>query len=79
MCDYCMRGKVIDDEYAEYEAKIVKITPLPAIDLSTGAIDTDADPPYFSLFISYDWGEGEKGSFPIKYCPMCGRDLTKEE
>ena len=73
-----MRGKVIDDEYAEYEAKIVKITPLPAIDLSTGEVDTTADPPYYSFFVSYDFDEEEIGSFPIKYCPMCGRDLSKE-
>ena len=78
MCDYCANGEIIGDEYAAYSAKIVKITPLPAIDLSTGEVDTTADPPYYSFFVSDDFDKGEIGSFPIKYCPMCGRDLSKE-
>ena len=63
------------DETGEYEAEIVKITPLPAIDLGTGRVCGTGKPPYFSLFVSYDFEEGEKASFPIIFCPMCGKRL----
>lgn len=76
-CEYCASRKTIEDEYGEFEGKIVKITPLPAIDLTTGETEPVANPPYYALFISYDWDEGEKGSFPIKFCPICGRDLVE--
>lgn len=76
MCKYC-NGEMcrIEDEYEEFEADIVHITPFPAIDLNTGKIVADAADPYYALFIYYYGDTGEKGSFPINFCPMCGERL----
>lgn len=79
MCDFCAgRGK-IEDEYGEWELDCVKIMPLPAINLTTGEKDETADPPYHALFLRYlddEEDKGEHGSFPIRFCPVCGRELN---
>ena len=80
-CDFCQGSGYIEDEYGEWKLQAVKLTPLPPIILS-GDIPyhrpPDADPPYWSLFLRYldeGCGKGERASFPINYCPVCGRDL----
>lgn len=80
MCEYCKNdfqipNKRIEDEYGEYEAAVVKLTPLPAIDLTTGEVAKHADPPYHAIFTYYMGEKGECGSFVVRYCPMCGRKL----
>ena len=77
-CKYCQKGTRLEDEYANYEAEVVKITPLPAIDLATGEKADTADPPYYAMFVYEDPDGGENASFPINFCPMCGRDLRSE-
>lgn len=77
-CDFCAGTGKIEDEYGEWELDCVKITPLPGIDLDTGEIDVSAEPPYHALFLRYlddEEDKGEQGSFPINFCPVCGRKL----
>lgn len=80
-CDFCQGSGYIEDEYGEWKLQAVKLMPLPPVILS-GDIPyhrhPDADPPYWSLFLRYldeGCGKGEHASFPINYCPVCGRDL----
>lgn len=77
-CAYCNGSSLIEDEYGAWLCRVTKITPLPEINLTTGEIADKADPPYWVLFLEEDTGEEfgfEQASFPIKYCPMCGRLL----
>ena len=77
-CAFSNGDEIIEDEYGEWKLECVGITPLPAIDLTTGEKAKTADPPYTALFLKYldsEYGQGEQGSFPIRYCPMCGRKL----
>ena len=70
MCDYCDengQNDAIEDEYGEYEMRVVKLTPLPAINLTTGEVDKYAEPPYYALFAYYMEEKCEQASFPIKY------------
>jgi len=66
------------DEYDSYEAQITPMIPFPAIDLTTGAVAKEADPPYFALFVGVDLDEKEDASFVINFCPMCGEKLKLE-
>ena len=79
-CEFCQGGGCIEDEYGEWKLEVVKIEPLPPIVLSgyPGIVPYHAEAPYWALFMKHleeDFTVGEKASFPIKYCPMCGRDL----
>ena len=81
MCDFCAGNGKIEDEYAEWELDCVEITPMPAIDLTTGERDENADPPYYAMFLRYlddEEDRSEHGSFPINFCPVCGRQLNKD-
>ena len=81
MCEFCAGIGKIEDEYGEWELDCVKITPLPGIDLTTGEKDSDAAPSYYALFLRYLDDEDDRrehGSFPINFCPVCGRLLNKE-
>ena len=79
-CDFCQENGYIEDEYGEWKLRAVKLTPLPPIILSgpPDLVPPEADPPYYAMFlcdIDKGAGKGEEASFPIKYCPMCGRSL----
>ena len=74
-CDFCNRKMPISDEYGEYELQCVKLIPLPSINLTTGEQEEIAADPYYSLFLYEECEPGERASFPIKYCPLCGRKL----
>lgn len=79
-CDFCQGDGYIEDEYGEWKLEDVTITPLPAIDLETGERDESAEPEYHALFLKYldeEYGKGEQGSFPINFCPVCGRQLNE--
>ena len=79
LCEYCnYKKKPIADEYDAYEAQITQITPMPAMNLTTGEQDVEAEPPYHSLFIYEYGGRYEVASFPIRYCPVCGKRLKEE-
>lgn len=77
MCEFCGASKPLEDEYDNYEAKIVRLIPLPPINLTTGKYENELELPYYALFIydQYDGRSGEIASIPIKYCPICGRRL----
>lgn len=78
LCDFCERGKRMESEEGEHDLKLVKLTPLPAINLTSGETADKAEPPYYAMFL-YDMDrEGEAATFPVKYCPMCGRKLVVE-
>ena len=79
-CDFCQGNSCIEDEYGEWKLEAVKIEPLPPIVLSgdPGIVPYQAEAPYWVLFMKYldeDFTAGEKASFPINFCPVCGRDL----
>lgn len=83
MCEFCHGEGFIEDEYGEWKLEAVKITPLPPIVLS-GLKDIlppyHAEAPYWALFMKYideDHTNVEKASFPISYCPVCGRKLEE--
>ena len=80
MCEFCEESKPLEDEYDNYEAKIVRLIPLPPINLTTGKYESELELPYYALFIydQYDGRSGEIASIPIKYCPICGRRLLTE-
>lgn len=78
MCEFCEANKPLEEEYNNYEAKIVRITPLPPLNLTTGKYEDELEGPYYALFVydAYDDDHhGEIASIPIKYCPICGRRL----
>lgn len=78
LCDFCERGKRMNSEEGEHDLRLVKLTPLPAINLTSGETAEKAEPPYYAMFL-YDMDrEGEAATFQVKYCPFCGRKLVGE-
>lgn len=76
LCDFCERHKLIDDEYGRYKIGCVKLIPLPAINLTTGEKSDPKRNVEYSMFVyESDDDNGYVGSFPIKFCPYCGRKL----
>lgn len=75
-CEYCTGKQKPIPTYTN-EVEMVKLIPLPAIDLCTGKMDDTADPPFCALRIeSFD---GEEDFIPVRHCPMCGRRLCADE
>lgn len=79
-CEFCQGDGCIEDEYGEWKLEAVKIEPLPPVVLSgdPGIVPYHDEAPYWALFMKYldeDFTAGEKASFPINFCPVCGRDL----
>lgn len=79
-CEFCQGSGCIEDEYGEWKLEKVTITPFPAIELNTGKRERVAAPPYHALFLKYleEDFECEQGSFPINFCPVCGRQLNED-
>lgn len=78
-CDFCQGDGCIEDEYGEWKLEAVTLTPLPAINLTTGEVEKTSDAPYHALFLKYLYEEhgSECGSFKINFCPVCGRQLNE--
>lgn len=79
-CEFCQGDGWIEDEYGEWKLEEVTLTPLPAINLTTREVEPASDEPYHALFLKYideEYGSGEHGSFPINFCPVCGRQLNE--
>ena len=79
-CEFCQGGGFIEDEYGYWKLQAVKLTPMIPVVLSghSDLVPPNADPPYYALFLRYldeGYDKGEHASFPIKFCPVCGRDL----
>ena len=79
-CSFCQGNGCIKDEYGEWMLEEVTVTPLPSINLTTGEVGKTADSPYHAMFLKYLYEEHgyEQGSFPINFCPVCGRQLNKD-
>lgn len=78
LCDFCERGKRMNSEEGEHDLKLVKLTPLPAVNLTSGEIETKPGKPYYAMFLYTPDETGEAATFPVKYCPVCGRKLVGE-
>ena len=78
LCDFCERSRPIDDDYGRYSLECVKLIPLPSINLTTVEKTEPKNKAEYAMFIYEDEDDGEVGSFPIKFCPLCGRKLTGE-
>lgn len=66
-CEFCQGDGCIEDEYGEWKLEAMKIVPVPP------------QSPYWTLFMKFldeDFTAGEKASFPINFCPVCGRNLN---
>lgn len=78
LCYFCERGKRVESEEGEHDLRLVKITPLPAINLTSGETAEKADPPYYAMFLHDPEYGDEAATFPVKFCPICGRKLVGE-
>ena len=78
LCDFCERRRPIDDDYGRYTMEFTKLIPLESINLTTGERTEPKRNVEYALFLYEDKDDGEVGSFPIKYCPLCGRKLDRE-
>lgn len=78
LCDFCERRRPIYDDYGRYSLECVKLIPLPSINLTTGEKTEPKNKAEYAMFMYEDENDGEVGSFPIKFCPLCGRKLTGE-
>ena len=74
LCDFCERRRPIDDYYGRYSLEFKRLIPFPSINLTTG----EQREIKYALFLYEDEDDGEVGSFPIKFCPLCGRKLDGE-
>lgn len=86
MCKYCdddyQRRVPLECEYDNlFTLTLTKCRPLPSINLTTGVVSDSAESPYWTLFLRDETEEfnGEQESYPIKYCPMCGRLLPTKD
>lgn len=75
-CEYCNSPyrRLTNDG----DSELVQLTPLPAINLSTGEIDSNAEPPYWAIYMKAFDGECEE-YIHVMYCPCCGRKLTIDD
>lgn len=78
LCDFCERGKRMNSEEGEHDLRLVKLTPLPAINLTTGEREEKAKPAYYAMFLHDPEYGDEAATFPVKFCPACGRKLVEE-
>ncbi len=65
----------IGGTYDSMEFKLVDIQPLPALNLTTGELECNADPPFCELFIYWPDETHEVEGLKLKYCPVCGERL----
>ena len=70
-CEHCANSKKIATDI-DGDIEIVKMIPLPAIDLMTGETEEKTDPPYWAMRLMLDGGEDFA---KIYFCPICGREL----
>ena len=78
LCDFCERHRPIEDDYGRYTMEFTKLIPLESINLTSGERTEPERKVEYALFLYEDKDDGEAGSFPIKYCPLCGRKLDGE-
>ena len=78
LCDFCERGKRMNSEEGEHDLRLVKLTPLPAINLTSGEIETKPEKPFYAMFLHDPEYGDEAATFQVKFCPICGRKLVTE-
>lgn len=85
-CPYChppykeIKTEFDDDSAYIRAVHVTQITPLPAINLTTGEKDSFADPPFHELMIVRKWVDEpwrEEDGLVIQFCPWCGRKLDE--
>lgn len=74
-CKYCLDGEPFAT-HIDGKAEIVKITPLPAIDLNTGEQEDTVEPPFAAIWVHSQ--DNCEDFVPIEFCPKCGRNLKEE-
>ena len=77
LCDFCERGKRMEGE-GGYRLMLVQLTPIPAINLTTGEKEEKARQPFYAMFLSDPDRTFEAEMFQVKFCPICGRKLVGE-
>ena len=75
LCDFCERHRPIEDDYGRFTMEFTKLIPCESINLTTGERTEPKRKVEYALFLYEDKDDGEVGSFPIRYCPLCGRKL----
>lgn len=78
ICDFCERGKRMESEEGEHDLRLVKLTPLPAINLTNGETETKPGKPFYAMFLNDAEDGDEAAAFQVKFCPFCGRKLVGE-
>lgn len=76
-CEYCFPyNRKSIDSVGGTELEVVKITAMPAINLTTGQKEETEPRSFMALHVRLYDGEGED-FVPIRCCPMCGRELKE--
>ena len=78
MCDFC-RKEHRTERHTEIDgisACIVKIIPLPAINLTTGKTEKTAKEPFYQIRF-YDEDMEVEDYLTITHCPMCGEKIKE--
>lgn len=79
LCDFCERGKHMESEEGEHDMRLVKLTPVTPIDLTNpNAEEIKLGKPFYAMFLHDPEYGDEAATFPIKFCPLCGRKLVGE-
>lgn len=74
-CKFCEDRITLPGWGDAMEMKIVDVQPMPAIDLSTGEVEVNAQDAYCALSVYYIGDEFEMDSFRVNFCPICGDKL----
>lgn len=79
LCDFCERGKRMNSEEGEHGLRLVKLTPVTPIDLTNqNEEEIKLEKPFYAMFLHDPEYGDEAATFPVKYCPFCGRKLVVE-
>ena len=77
LCDFCERGKRMNSEEGEHDLRLVKLTPVSPINLTNpNEEEIKLGKPFYAMFLHDPEYGDEAATFPVKYCPFCGRKLV---
>lgn len=79
ICDFCERGKRMESEEWGHDLRLVKLTPVTPIDLTNpNTEEIKLGKPFYAMFLHDPEYGDEAATFPVKFCPVCGRKLVGE-
>lgn len=79
LCDFCERGKRMESAEGKHEMNLLTITPVTPIDLTNQNMEKiKFGKPYCAMSLYTTDRTGEAATFPVKFCPICGRKLVTE-